>query len=212
MTRGMAVWDENHFLPITRDGRIDEAYWTYSYSPLRGDDGEIAGVMVVLQETTARVKTERRLRVSERRLNTAFEHAATGLAITELDGGFVQANPAYCRITGYAADELARMNILSIIHPEHRADHRARLARMLSGEIPSFVIEERYRRRDGSDIWVRKSVSILPGGDGRGARRVNLVEDIDASRKAEEERARLYLAERAARRAGSRRRTCSAAS
>ena len=201
MTRGMAVWDENHFLPITRDGRIDEAYWTYSYSPLRGDDGEIAGVMVVLQETTARVKTERRLRVSERRLNTAFEHAATGLAITELDGGFVQANPAYCRITGYAADELARMNILSIIHPEHRADHRARLARMLSGEIPSFVIEERYRRRDGSDIWVRKSVSILPGGDGRGARRVNLVEDIDASRKAEEERARLYLAERAARRA-----------
>ena len=201
MGRGMAVWDENHFLPITRDGRLDEAYWTYSYSPLRGDDGEIAGVMVVGQETTARVKAERRLRVSERRLHTAFEHAVTGLAITERDGGFVQVNPAYCRITGYAADELARMDILSIIHPEHRADHRAHLARMLSGEIPSFVIEERYRRRDGSDIWVRKSVSILPGGDGQGMRRVNLVEDIDASRKAEEERARLYVAERAARRA-----------
>lgn len=132
-------------------------------------------------------------------LTAAFEHAVTGLAITEMDGGFVQANPAYCRITGYSADELAGMDILSVVHPEHRAEHRVHLARMLSGEIPSFVIEERYRRRDGSDIWVRKSVSLLPGADDRGARRVLLVEDIDASRKAEDERARLYLAERAAR-------------
>jgi PAS domain S-box-containing protein len=137
----------------------------------------------------------------ERRLHAALEHAVTGLAITELDGGFVQVNPAYCRITGYAADELARMDVLSIVHPEHRAEHRAQLARMLAGEIPTFVIEERYRRKDESDIWVRKSVSILPGLERRRARRVNLVEDIDASRKAEEERARLYLAERAARRA-----------
>jgi PAS domain S-box-containing protein len=201
MTRGEAVWDEDHFLPITRDGRLDEAYWTFSYSPVRDDDGEIGGVVVVVQETTARVKAERRLLVTERRLQSAFEHAVTGLAVTELDGGFVQVNPAYCRITGYTEDELARMDILSLVHPEHRAEHNARLRRMLAGEIPSFVIEERYRRRDGSDIWVRKSVSMLPGVDRRGARRVNLVEDIDASRKAEEERARLYLAERAARRA-----------
>jgi PAS domain S-box-containing protein len=201
MTRGEAEWDENHLLPITRDGRLDEAYWTYSYSPVRDDGGEIGGVLVVVQETTARVKAERQLRVSERRLHTAFEHAVTGLAITELDGEFVQTNPAYCRITGYSEDELARMDILSLVHPEHRPDHNAQLGRMLAGEIPSFVIEERYRRKDGSDIWVRKSVSMLPGMDRSHMRRVNLVEDIDASRKAEEERARLYLAERAARRA-----------
>ncbi|HET7621421.1 MAG TPA: PAS domain S-box protein [Gemmatimonadaceae bacterium] len=201
MSQGEAMWDENHRLPITRGGRLDEAYWTYSYSPVRDDDGEVGGVIVVVQETTARVRAERRLLVSERRLHTAFEHAATGLAITELDGGFVQVNPSYCRITGYAADELARTDILSLVHPEHRAEHGAQLARMLAGEIPSFVIDERYRRKDGSDIWVRKSVSMLPSVDGRSSRRVNLVEDIDASRKAEEERARLYLAERAARRA-----------
>ena len=201
MSRGESVWEENHLLPITRDGRLDDVYWTYSYSPVRGDDGAVAGVLVVVQETTARVKAERRLRVSERRLHAAFEHAVTGLAITELDGAFVQVNPAYCEITGYSAAELAGMDMLSIIHPEHRREHNASLERMLSGEVPSFVIQERYRRKDGSDVWVRKSVSILPGVDGRGARRVNLVEDIDSSRKAEEERARLYLAERAARRA-----------
>ena len=201
MSRGEALWEENDLLPITREGRLGDVYWRYSYSPVRGDDGEVAGVLVVMHETTARVNAERRLRVSERRLHTAFEHAVTGLAITELDGAIVQVNPAYCEITGYSAAELAGMDMLSIVHPEHRMTHNALLERMLSGEVPSFVVEERYRRKDGSDIWVRKSVSILPGTNGRGARRVNLVEDIDSSRKAEEERARLYLAERAARRA-----------
>ncbi len=201
LNTGITEYEENHFLPITRGGRLDEAYWTYSYSPVRDDDGETAGVLVVVLETTARVRAERDLAVSERRLHSAFEHAVTGLAITEMDGSFVQVNPAYCRITGYTREELARMNILSLVHPAHRAEHDARLARMLSGEKPGFVIEERYRRRDGSDIWVRKSVSILPGVDKRASRRVNLVEDIDSSRKAEEERARLYVAERAARKA-----------
>ena len=201
MRGGEPVWEEDRLVPITRDGHLEEVYWTYSYSPVRDDDGEIAGVLVAVQETTARVRAERRLRVSERRLHSAFEHAVTGLAITEQDGTFVQVNPAYCGITGYSAAELAGMDMLSIIHPEHRAKHRALLERMLAGEIPSFVVQERYRRKDGSDVWVRKSVSMLPGMDARGARRVNLVEDIDASCKAEEERARLYFAERAARRA-----------
>jgi PAS domain S-box-containing protein len=198
---GEATWNEDRLVPITRDGRLEEVYWTYSYSPVRNDDGAVEGVLVVVQDTTARVRAERRLRVSEQRLHTAFEHAATGLAITELDGAFVQVNPAYCSITGYSAAELAAMHMISIVHPEHRARHVAQIDRMMAGEIPSFVIEECYRKKDGGDIWVRNSVSILPGTEGRRARRVNVVEDIDSSRKAEEERARLYVAEGAARRA-----------
>ncbi len=201
LASGVAEFDENHFLPIVRDGRLDEAYWTYSYSPVRDDAGTPVGVLVIMRETTGRVRAERSLAVSERRLHNAFEHAVTGLAITELDGSFIQVNPAYCRITGYSREELASMDILTLVHPEHRAEHDARLKAMFSGENPGFVIEERYRRKDGSDIWVRKSVSILPGVSDRTPRRVNLVEDIDASRKAEEERARLYFAERAARKA-----------
>lgn len=199
MTRGEPTWNENYLLPITRNGRLEDVYWTYGCSPVRDDDGRINGVLAVMQETTARVVAEERLRVSERRFRLAFEYAATGFAITELDGRLVQVNPAYSAITGYTVAELAGLNILGLVHPEDRAEHDHQLRRMIAGEIPSVLIEERYRRKDGSDVWVRKSVSMLPAFDGRPARRVNLVEDISEQRRAEEARAMLYVAEREAR-------------
>ncbi len=60
MTRGKASWHEDHLVPIFRNGRIEEVYWTYGYSPITGDDGVVAGTLVVCTETTSRVVALRR--------------------------------------------------------------------------------------------------------------------------------------------------------
>lgn len=62
MARGESTWHEEHLVPITRNGRVEEVYWTYGYSPVRDDDGEVRGTLVVVQEQTARVIAVRRLR------------------------------------------------------------------------------------------------------------------------------------------------------
>ena len=62
MTRGESTWNEDHLVPIPRNSRIEEVYWTYGYSPVRDDDGTVGGTLVVVQEQTARVIGERRLR------------------------------------------------------------------------------------------------------------------------------------------------------
>jgi PAS domain S-box-containing protein len=59
MTTGEATWHEDQYLPIERNGRLEDVWWTYSYSPVRGDDGRIAGTLVVCQETTGRIRAER---------------------------------------------------------------------------------------------------------------------------------------------------------
>ena len=61
MTHGKASWNEDHLVPIFRNGRIEEVYWTYGYSPVIGDEGDIDGTLVVCTETTARVVAQRRL-------------------------------------------------------------------------------------------------------------------------------------------------------
>ena len=71
MTRGEATWHEDHLVPITRNGRVEDVYWTYGYSPVRDDDGRIAGVLVVVQETTSYVKAQ-----AERELLLKAEHEA----------------------------------------------------------------------------------------------------------------------------------------
>jgi len=55
MTTGESPWHEDQYLPIERNGRIEDVWWTYSYVPVRDDDGHIAGTLVVCQETTRRV-------------------------------------------------------------------------------------------------------------------------------------------------------------
>jgi signal transduction histidine kinase len=90
MSHGKPSWNEDHLVPIFRNGRIEEVYWTYGYSPVIGDTGNIDGTLVVCTETTARVIAQRRL-----------ETARTMLEATAAAGD----RPALVRS---AADVLAR--------------------------------------------------------------------------------------------------------
>ena len=63
LSRGKASWNEDRLVPILRNGRLEEVYWTYSYSPVFDDHGAVAGVLVVCSETTSRVLNGRRLQV-----------------------------------------------------------------------------------------------------------------------------------------------------
>jgi K+-sensing histidine kinase KdpD len=59
---GEATWDEALLLFLERSGYREETYHTFSYSPLSGDDGKIAGHLCVVTEETDRVIGERRLK------------------------------------------------------------------------------------------------------------------------------------------------------
>ncbi len=62
MRRARASWNEDQLVPLRRNQRIDESYWTYGYSPVFSDDGTVGGTFVVCSETTVRVIAERRHR------------------------------------------------------------------------------------------------------------------------------------------------------
>jgi signal transduction histidine kinase len=69
-TTGEPTWHEDQYLPIERNGRLEDVWWTYSYSPVREND-LIVGVLVVCQETTARI-----LMINERERSLSAERAA----------------------------------------------------------------------------------------------------------------------------------------
>lgn len=58
-----ATWNEHLRLPMNRKGFLEETYFTFSYSPVRGDDGAVAGMLVTCQETTVQVQGERQLQM-----------------------------------------------------------------------------------------------------------------------------------------------------
>ncbi|MFD6262175.1 SpoIIE family protein phosphatase [Micromonospora chalcea] len=58
---GEATWDEGLLLFLERAGYREETYHTFSYSPLRDDDGSLVGMLCVVSEDTERVIGERRM-------------------------------------------------------------------------------------------------------------------------------------------------------
>ncbi|MBY8870685.1 SpoIIE family protein phosphatase [Micromonospora sp. PLK6-60] len=58
---GNATWDEALLLFLERSGYREETYHTFSYSPLRDDDGALVGMLCVVSEDTDRVIGERRM-------------------------------------------------------------------------------------------------------------------------------------------------------
>jgi signal transduction histidine kinase len=114
MSTGESTWHEDQYLPIERNGRMEDVWWTYSYSPVR-ENGAIAAVLVVCQETTARVRmlTERELLLAAERaahaeadaarqtLSEVFEQAPVAIAVVEgRDLRFTVANAQYQQIIG----------------------------------------------------------------------------------------------------------------
>ncbi len=62
MTRGIASWNEDQLVPILRNGRLEDVYWTYGYSPVYDDSGAIGGTLVVCTETTRQVLAAEEMR------------------------------------------------------------------------------------------------------------------------------------------------------
>lgn len=140
---------------------------------------------LVRRRTDELQRSNQQLRQSEEKLRAAFANAAIGFALTGLDGSFLEANPAYCRITGYSADELREKSYLPLIHPDEQEATREAIERMLSSREAGFVAESRYVRKDGDLIWVRESVSTVRDEAGQPRWIIALIEDISERKQAQ---------------------------
>lgn len=61
LSGGESTWNEDQLIPIYRNGRLEDVYWTFSYSPVYDESGKPAGVFVTCSETTEKVINFRRL-------------------------------------------------------------------------------------------------------------------------------------------------------
>ncbi|MEI7035189.1 ATP-binding protein [Fulvimonas yonginensis] len=129
MRTGVGVWQEDELLPMRRHGYVEECYFNFTFSPVRGEGGRIEGIFNAVVETTDRVLSERRLRTLSRMgeradaslsVDEACRWVATRLAENRADVPFVL---VYLRegeqarlvaATGIAPDEPAAPAILPL--------------------------------------------------------------------------------------------------
>jgi len=128
-----------------------------------------------------------RLARSEERWRAVFENSAIGVALTDLNGRFIAANPVYQKMLGYTREELLNLSFLDITEEQYRDPNRSLIDELLEGKRQQFQIEKQYRRKDGSPVWVRNSVSIVSDTELAPGFLMALSEDITERKRAEDE-------------------------
>jgi PAS domain S-box-containing protein len=123
---------------------------------------------------------------SKERWRAVFENSVIGVALTDLNGQFVATNPAYQRMLGYTDEELQQFCFLDLTVEKYREHNWALVEKLLEGKHRQFQIEKQYRRKDGSLVWARNSVSIVPGTERVPRFIMTLCEEITEDEKAEE--------------------------
>jgi PAS domain S-box-containing protein len=172
------------FVP-RRDGRAVWVRW--AMKPWRDGHDRIRGALLFSELVTDQVEIRHALHESESRARATFENAAVGISHVTPDGRLLRFNEALSRIIGWPADELIRKTVPEITHPEDLAAELAQLKQLEDGKVDSVTVEKRDLRKDGTIVWVRRTVSCVRRRDQSIDYFVSMVEDISARKCAEEQ-------------------------
>ena len=123
----------------------------------------------------------------DRRFRHVFEQAPLGIAIEDLNGTLLLANPALCATLGYTSAELIGMSCAQFGHVGDSEDEAVLFQKLRSGLIGSYTLEKQYIRKDGVEIWGRLNVSRVDAGHGRPSLVMAMLEDITERKVATEE-------------------------
>jgi len=115
-----------------------------------------------------------------------FEQASLGIAVEDLEGTLLLANPALCSMLGYREDELCGMSCSQFANPEDSEDDWALFQQLRAGVIDKYSLEKRYVSKHRGQIWGHLNVSLLRNGDGEFPLVFALVEDITEHKRSEE--------------------------
>jgi PAS domain S-box-containing protein len=138
------------------------------------------------QRETARQQAQKELNKANARFQAIFENVAVGVAVMGLDRRPVAFNAAAEQIVGYTPGELKDIDPRTLAVPEDLGIDAELFPELIDGKRDSYVMERRYRRKDGRVFWARINYSLVRDLEGQPDYLIGLIEDIDEQKRAAE--------------------------
>ncbi len=140
------------------------------------------------EEVAERQRAEAAMLAGEAYLRGFFEASSAGMVEADAGTGrIIRANATYCRMLGYAPDEIVGLSPEHFVLPQDLPAVSATYTALREGRIDAYDAERRYRCKDGSELWVQLSAALIRDPDGRPARIAAVLSDLTARKRAEAE-------------------------
>ncbi|HXW38411.1 MAG TPA: EAL domain-containing protein, partial [Acidimicrobiales bacterium] len=146
------------------------------------DEPSVGGMVANLHDITERKRAEDELRQAHELFRSAYDNAPIGMAITDLRGNVLSANPAYGRIVGIPCEQMSGRNVHEITHPNDRDQSLAQMRRLADGRTGQYRIEKRYVHPDGQVVWASVTVCAVRDSSGRPLYLIGQIEDVTERR------------------------------
>lgn len=138
-----------------------------------------------IEDNTEKRQFENLLRQSESKFKAIFEKSPIGIVQVDLNGFFVDTNPAFQKMLGYSATELLKMKIPDISHPDDLKNSINLLKELASKECEWFQVQKRYFHKNGNIVWGQVSATLID--DSKNERRLvlGMIEDVSHRKQVE---------------------------
>jgi PAS domain S-box-containing protein len=125
-------------------------------------------------------KAQQQIAQHELLFRSIFDSVAVGFAVSDLNLRRVKVNSVLCKMLGRSESELVGSIIWDLTNQEDIQEGCAMIDKLLEGTISSYERKKRMLRKDGSDFWVKTTVSMVRDQNGNPASLISVFEDIQA--------------------------------
>ncbi len=165
---------------VTKKGAIK---WVHiNASVIYGKDKEPLAAQGIIRDITESKSTAEIIESQKKQLDIIVDNSPYGIALTQF-GNIIKTNNTMQRLLGYSEKSLSKLSIQDITFKEDFALSKEHLAKMEKGEIDSFVVEKRYKKKGGSVLWAKTNANAVRDEHGKIKYQVALIEDITYQRE-----------------------------
>jgi PAS domain S-box-containing protein len=168
-----------------RKGVLALAYYSSHCSWAEESIHQLAIAANIIGATLERKYAQAVGQESEERFRYLFAQASIGIALETMEGRILEVNPAFCSMLGYSPEELLSSTCARISHPDDEEVEKLLFEELRQGLRPSYRLEKRFFRSDGSEMWGQVSVSLLNRNHGSPPLVIGMVSDVSAQKTAE---------------------------
>ncbi|MCM8788693.1 MAG: PAS domain S-box protein, partial [Candidatus Omnitrophica bacterium] len=132
-----------------------------NFNTVSVNENDWSRVIISLVDITDRIYMEKNIRATLSRFRGVFDTFSAGIGILDLEGRPIVLNNRVCEMLGYSHEELMKMKLMDVIHPEELDSVKSMYEKLRNGEITHYETERRYVRKDGSIIYAYVSGELI---------------------------------------------------
>ena len=154
--------------------------------PSLGNDelGELSKTFNEMGLSLQTVLTE--LKTEKEQIALSLKNTPVGIVTWDTDGRFLTTNPAFCEMLGYSEEEIQRLSIREVTHPDDVAESLTAVQDLVAGNIQTLLLEKRCVRKDSSVCVAVVRAGLLRDNHGHPKMVVGAVEDVTERKKVQE--------------------------